>query len=320
MIKKENSKLKVASLFAGIGGICLGCKQAGMDVIWANEKDSNAAITYKHNHKETQLIVGDIKKVDVKTMPDFDVLTAGFPCQSFSIAGKQRGFNDSRGNLFFEIERVIREKMPKVLFLENVANLVEHDHGRTFLVIYNTLVEYGYFIKYKVMNAKDYANIPQQRNRIFIVAFLDQRLSDTFEFPNEVELTNNVFDIIDRSEKHDDCYYYNESHPKYNQLIKFMQDDMAVYRFTDYGISKQKENICPTLLAAMGTMKDRIPIIKDDFGIRKLTPYECLALQGFPKDFQFKGISMNAAYKQCGNSVVVPVIRRIAEQIKNVIE
>ena len=273
--------IKVGSLFSGIGGIDLGFEQAGFEMVWAN---------------------------------DIDVLVAGFPCQPFSIMGYRRGFKDPRGNLFFEISRFIDIKRPRVVFLENVRNLMEHDNGKTFLVIYNTLAQFGYSVKYKVINATD-VNIPQNRARIFIVAFLNIEDCDRFAFPEVMPLEASVEDIIDRSVKHDDIYYYGSSSRYFKELDAKIVDRTGIYRIDDSGVATRKWDICPTLKANMGTYPDRVPVILDDYGIRKITPYECLALQGYPKDFTFPNIPMASAYKQCGNSVVVPVIRRIAENI-----
>ena len=308
--------MRVVSLFSGIGGIDLGFKQTGFDIVWANEKDHDAATTYRVNFGDKELVEEDIRRVDIKTIPDFDVLVAGFPCQPFSIVGRQRGFNDPRGNLFFEIARILDVKRPSIVFLENVANLMEHDNGKTFLVIYNTLAQFGYAVKYKILDAQEYGNVPQKRKRIFIVAFLDYDKCDAFHFPEPIERTVNLNDILDRTLKHDDIYYYNASSFYFDEMEHIVTDKAALYKINDRGVSPHKYFICPTLTANMGTFHDRVPIIKDDYGIRKITPMECLALQGFPKEFAFKGISLNSAYKQCGNSVVVPVIKRIAEQIK----
>ena len=307
--------MKVCSLFSGIGGIDLGFQQAGFDIVWANEFDHDAATTYRVNFGDKHLVEKDIRQVNPHDIPDFDVLVAGFPCQPFSIVGMQKGFKDPRGNLFFEIGRIIDVKRPPIVFLENVENLIEHDDGKTFLVIYNTLAQFGYAVKYKVLDSLEYGNIPQHRNRIFIVAFLDYEQCARFTFPEPIERTVQLNDILDRSVKHDDIYYYNASSFYYEEMLKTVTDKRALYKINDHGVSPKKNFICPTLTANMGTYPDRVPIIKDDFGIRKITPLECLALQGFPKDFVFKGISLNSAYKQCGNSVVVPVIRRIAERI-----
>ena len=310
--------LKVCSLFSGIGGIDLAFRQAGFEIVWANEIDRDAAKTYRHNFGGEHLVERDIKSVKTEDIPDFDVLVAGFPCQSFSLAGKQKGFEDPRGSLFFEIERIVKAKRPKVIFLENVANLLEHDDGKSFLVVYNTLVPYGYTFKYRVMDSMDYGNVPQRRPRIFIVAFLDYEKCDMFQFPDKTKLTTHINDILIRSVKHDDIYYYNKNSDYYEDLRNVVTDKSALYRIYDSGVSKKAHYICPTLLANMGTFPDRVPIILDDYGIRKITPYECLALQGYPKDFKFPKIPMPSAYKQCGNSVVVPVIRRIAEKIKEI--
>ena len=307
--------MKVASMFSGIGGIDLGFQQAGFDVVWANEFDKDAATTYRLNFGGEHLVESDIKSVDPATIPDFDVLVAGFPCQPFSKMGFQKGFKDPRGTLFFQIVRIAEAKRPSIIFLENVSNLLEHDAGKTFLTVYNALAPLGYYFKYNVMDAMEYGNVPQQRTRLFIVGFLDYDQCKRFSFPEKQDLTVDMNDILDRSVKHDDGYYYTEESPFYNALKSIVTDKRALYKIYDSGVSRKRHYFCPALTANMGTYPDRVPIILDDFGIRKITPYECLALQGFPKTFRFANIPMNSAYKQCGNSVVVPVIRRIAENI-----
>ena len=308
--------MKVCSLFSGIGGIDLGFQQAGFDIVWANEIDKYAVATYRKNFGNDYIVEKDLRKIDVSLIPDFDVLVAGFPCQSFSSAGKQRGFDDERGQLFFEIVRVVEEKQPAIIFLENVANLLEHDAGKTFLTVYNELVPFGYSFKYCVMDAQEYGDIPQHRERVFIVAFRDVEKCEKFVFPDKIKLKTNINDIINRSVKHSDCYYYKDDNPIYGKLKLRIKNQSVVYRIRDNGNDIRKYRVCPTLTASMGVFQYQIPVIKDDFGIRKLTPYECLALLGFPRDFRFPNIPLEKAYKQCGNSVVVPVIRRIADEIK----
>lgn len=314
------NKMKVCSLFSGIGGIDLGFQQAGFDVVLANEFDKDAACTYRRNLGKNHLVEKDIRKITTNDIPDFDVLVAGFPCQPFSSAGKQKGFQDPRGNLFFEIARIVEAKRPSVIFLENVPNLLQHDDGKTFLTIYNALVPYGYAFKYRVMDAIEYGNVPQHRKRIFIVAFLDYDSCERFDFPERIKLEVKLNDILVRSTKHDASYYYTEGSFYYNALKKIVVDKNALYKIGDSGVLTKAHYVCPTLTANMGTYPDRVPVILDDYGIRKITPYECLALQGFPSDYHFPNIPMNSAYKQCGNSVVVPVIRRIAEKIKEVMQ
>ncbi|MDR1939994.1 MAG: DNA (cytosine-5-)-methyltransferase [Clostridiales bacterium] len=303
-------------MFAGIGGICLGFKQAGFEIAWANDIDADAVKTYAHNFDGNYIVTGDIRRIDADTIPCIDVLTAGFPCQPFSIRGKQLGFGDPRGNLFFEIGRVIDAKRPQVIFIENVANLVKHDEGRTFLVIYNTLAQFGYYVTYKILDSYTHGNIPQKRERIFVVAFKDYERCKGFKFPEPIDGAARLNGIIDRTVKHSDCYYYGDNSYYYEELKRIVTDKEALYLITDRGVSTKKYYVASTLKANMGTFPDRVPVLCDDYGIRKITPAECLALQGFPAEYAFpKGTTPNVAYKQAGNTVCVPVVRRIAEKI-----
>jgi len=310
----------VGSMFAGIGGICLGFKQAGFNIVWANELDKNACITYRLNFGEDYLLEKDIRRVQAQEIPDFNILTAGFPCQAFSIAGYRNGFEDHRGNLFFEISRIIKEKekigkKPQILFLENVKNLVSHDKGNTFKVITSILNESGYYLKYKVLNTMEYGNIPQNRERIYIIGFLDKTTFERFEFPSKIKLKNTIHDIIDISEQKEDNYYYKKS--KYYSILKEkMTKKETIYQWRRIYVRENKSNVCPTLTANMGTGGHNVPLIIDDYGIRKLTPEETLRFQGFPDNFRIPNISNSHLYKQAGNSVSVPVVRRIAENIK----
>ncbi len=254
--------------------------------------------------------------MNISSLPGFDVLVAGFPCQLFSIGGQQQGFLDRRGNLFFEISRIVDVKRPTIVFLENVPNLVEHDNGKTFLVIYNTLATLGYSIRYKIMSATQYGNLPQTRSRILIVAFLDNVACDHFRFSDTIKLKTNINNIINREDKKNDIYYYQREHELYKTLNKIVVDRNSIYHIKDRGIIKVKNNMCSTLTANMGTYPDRVPVVIDDYGVRKLTLRECLDFQGFPKEFRFPNtITINDAYKQIGNSVAIPVIYKIAEKL-----
>lgn len=309
--------MKIGSLFAGIGGIDLGFIQAGFEVAWANEIDQDACKTYRHNFPNTKLIEGDIRNLDAKALEKVDVLTAGFPCQSFSVCGNQKGFKDARGNLFFEIMRIADALQPPVIFLENVANLTEHDNGKTFNVIHNELASRDYFIRYLIADACDYG-IPQHRTRTYIVAFKSKEACDKFKFPEKCKLEKRIFDIIDKTQKADDKYYLSVDSPEYKKLNAAMKDSEQIYRFSDYGIQSSKDRICFTLKANMGTWRERIPFIKDNYGIRKITPQECLALMGFSKEYSFPDIVLQKEqYKQCGNSVTVLLIENIISQNNN---
>ena len=307
--------MRVGSMFAGIGGICLGFKHEKANVVWANEQDSYACKTYRHNFGNDYLIEGDIRSINPSSIPDIDVLTAGFPCQPFSVMGKQKGFGDPRGTMYFEILRIVDSKKPKVVFLENVKNLVNHDKGHTFATICHTLTERGYFIKHYVIGPDTHANTPQYRNRIFIIAFSDKHIIERFSFPAKMPLKRKIYDVIDRSIAVDRKYYYSKKSKYYEDLNNRMTENDAIYRIDDRGVAIMAWHICPTLKANMGTYHDRVPLIRDLYGIRKLTPEDCLALQGFPKAFKFPDISQKEIYKQLGNTVSVPIIVRIVREL-----
>jgi DNA (cytosine-5)-methyltransferase 1 len=317
---KEDSKvmsngLKVASLFAGIGGICYGFKQVGSEIVWANEIDKDACRTYRHNFGSDYLVEGDIKEVNPHDIPDIDILNAGFPCQAFSVAGYRKGFDDERGNLFFEIIRVLKVKRPRAILLENVKNLETHDKGNTFKVIKEQLNILGYHIRHKVLNTMEYGNIPQNRERIYIVGFLSEDSYKKFDFPQPIELTKTIHNIIDVTERKPLGFYY-DNFKHYSELKRTMTKKDTVYQWRRVYCRENKSNVCPTLTANMGTGGHNVPLILDDFGIRKLTPEECIGFQGFPDTFSFpENISNASKYKQAGNSVSVPVIKRIAENM-----
>jgi DNA (cytosine-5)-methyltransferase 1 len=314
----ERNKFTIGSLYAGIGGICLGFKNAGFILSWANEYDKNACITYRLNF-EHMLYEKDIMKLNPKKLEKIDILTAGFPCQPFSVAGEQKGFEDKRGNHFFRIVKFIKILNPEVIFLENVKNLKGHDKGKTFKIIIRILTSLGYFIHYSVLNTLKYGNIPQNRERIYIVCFKNKEHYDRFRFPEEIELTKRLKDLIEK-EKVDDKYYYDENKYMYNELIEKMVNGNSIYQWRRIYVRENKNNVCPTLTANMGTGGHNVPLIKTKHGIRKLIPEECFRFQGFPDSFILpSNIPTSQLYKQIGNSVSVPVIERIARNIFNVL-
>lgn len=312
-------KKNVISFFAGVGGIDIGFAEAGdFETIYANEFDKNAQHTFETNFGDEFLDRRDIRSVNAEEVPNADVLLAGFPCQPFSIAGYRRGLDDERGDLFFETLRIIKEKQPKVVFLENVKNLVTHDHGNTFKVIREFLVHAGYFIKWKVLNAKEYGNIPQNRERIYVVGFKDKEAYERFEFPEKIELTTSLQDIIDFEHETEERYYYvKDKVPFYDELVKEIKSSETVYQWRRQYVRENKNNVVPTLTANMGTGGHNVPLIKTlDGRIRKLTPRETFNAQGYPEDYKLPADAANGSlYKQAGNSVVIPVITRIAEKI-----
>lgn len=318
----KNHKFTFIDLFAGIGGFRIAMQNSGGKCVYTSEWDVNAQRTYRENFGEVPF--GDITKEYVKSyIPNgFDVLCAGFPCQAFSIAGYQKGFADIRGNLFFDIQKVIQDHRPKVVFLENVKNLISHDNGRTFKIILEVLEEQlGYKVFYKVLNTMTHANIPQNRERIFIVAFDSSQVPnyDKFVFPEEIKLTKTIDDFLEKG-KQDDSYYYPQSHKYYPELAKVMTKTDTVYQWRRVYVRENKSNVCPTLTANMGSGGHNVPLIRDEFGIRKLTPKECFAFQGYPMDkFILPNIAKSKLFMQAGNSVTTSLIERISKQIISVL-
>lgn len=311
--------MDVAGLFSGVGGIELGFSQAGFNVVWSNEIDKNASITFKNNNNH-KLIVDDINNIDCNEIPNVDIIVGGFPCQAFSVAGYRKGFEDERGEIFFQMARIIKEKKPRVIFIENVKNLMGHNKGNTFKVIKETLESYNYNILSFVLNSSEYGNIPQNRERIYIIGFLKKEDYNNFKAITPLELTTKISDIVKYDKKVDDKFYYNEHNCKfYDKLKENVINPYTTYQWRRIYVRENKSNLCPTLTANMGTGGHNVPIVLTKYGIRKLTPKECFMLQGFPENFSLPNLAQSHLYKQAGNSVVVPVIKRLAEEIKKAI-
>lgn len=405
-------KLNVGSLFAGVGGVCLGMKtaqnqKAEFNLVWANEIDEYACETYRTNFDHT-LLEGDLnlilkpslvlekiseltmqlnsvtdeshKKIIKKSLAKLktqyeskyyekmhetilndkiDLLNGGFPCQAFSIAGAQKGFEDDRGNLFLSIIELINQLgekhgKPRFLFLENVKNLHSHDNGKTYKVIKNELEKAGYIIKEYVLNTMHYSDLPQNRERLYIIGFLNNSDSlkfDLFDKIDEFKVNktpqdriNDIKSIISHTNVEDRKYYYTpDKYPRYfaptrdmirnkdTSIINLEQSINESFQFYQLRrskyVRKNKSNVCPALTANMGTGGHNVPIILVSDGIRKLTPSEAFKLQGFPigngytlpLNFNGKPYGDAHLYKQAGNSVSIPIIKMISEQILNII-
>jgi len=314
--------MKFIDLFAGIGGIKIGFENSGFRCVFSNDFDSNAKITFDYNFSELfevekQMVLGDIQGISTTNIPEHDILCGGFPCQPFSVAGYRKGFEDERGrgNLFFDIIRILKDKKPKAFLLENVKNLKTHDKGNTIKVIYKELKKLGYKVKDKVLNSMEYGNLPQNRERIYLVGFLEQKHFDNFKFPKKIPLTKTIHDCLEENEV-DEKYYYNDK-PLYEKLKDDITKRDTVYQWRRKYVRENKNGVCPTLTANMGMGGHNVPIILNGKGIRKLTPRECANFQGFPKSYKLPNIADSHLYKQFGNSVSVPVIERIAENIKS---
>ncbi|OHA62351.1 MAG: DNA (cytosine-5-)-methyltransferase [Candidatus Vogelbacteria bacterium RIFOXYD2_FULL_44_9] len=306
-------------LFAGVGGIRLGFENAGFKTVFANDFEPQCKDTYDLNFKNSKLVVEDIRKIGIDDLPPFDFLLGGFPCQAFSIAGYQKGFDDEkgRGNLFFDIARIIDARKPEGFLLENVKNLKSHDSGKTFRIIQETLENLGYSVKVKVLNSMEYGNIPQNRERIYIVGFKNKDYTDKFEFPSSEKLAKKITDLLEKNVP--EKYYYNGK-PLFEKLKDFVKEEGKVYQWRRQYVRENKSGVCPTLTANMGMGGHNVPIIKDKKGIRKLTPLECFRIQGFPEEYVLPKISDSALYKQAGNSVSIPVVEAVARQMMRAME
>ncbi len=313
--------MRFIDLFAGIGGVKIAFENAGYQCVFSSDLDRNAKITFDLNfHKptetHTQMVLKNIQEVSTNEIPEFDVLCGGFPCQPFSIAGHRQGFDDEkgRGNLFFDIIRILKDKKPKAFLLENVKNLKTHDKKNTIKVIYQELEKLGYKVNDKILNATEHGNLPQNRERVYIVGFLDRESFNKFKFPEKTPLTKTIYDCLE-TEKVKDKYYYNNK-PLYKKLENNITKTGTIYQWRRKYVRENKSGVCPTLTANMGTGGHNVPIILDKKGIRKLTPRECANFQGFPKNYKLPNIADSHLYKQFGNSVPIPVVEALAKQIK----
>ena len=311
----ENAPYKTIDLFAGIGGTRLGFYQTGKTkVVFSSEFDEHAVKTYKANFGECPY--GDITKIESHTIPDHDILVGGFPCQAFSQAGKKLGFEDTRGTLFFEIARILKDKQPKAFLLENVKNLTLHDHGKTFEVIVNTLKELGYEVTFNLFKAKDFG-VPQNRERIYIVGFNKNKVSNhqDFTMPTPPCVETKVGQILES--------YVDEKYTISDKLWSGHQRRKAEHQEKGngfgYTLFTAESPYTNTISARYYKDGSEILIAQDRKNPRKITPREAARLQGFPEEFIIP-VSDTQAYKQFGNSVAVPVIHAIAEEIIKVLD
>lgn len=309
-------KYKVVSLFAGAGGLDLGFKNAGFEIVWANEFDKYASETYRLNFGD-HLYEGDITNVPASKIPKADVLIGGFPCQPFSIAGYRKGFEDERGELFWQVIRVANKVKPSVIILENVRNLVSHDNGNTFKVIKDTLENKGYHVDHKILSSYEFG-IPQTRQRIFIVAFKKESDLKKFKWP---EHKKGKIDFKDSLESVSSVEGLSYAGTKYEKLLKEEGFD-SVLQIRRHYIRANKKGMFPTLTANMGMGGHNVPIIYDNDHevFRKITVREAFNVQGFPKRFKFpEKMAPSRLYKQAGNAVSVPVAKAVATQIMKVL-
>lgn len=322
----NKSKVKVASLFAGIGGFCKAFELEGAKVLWANDNDKFVEKTYTYNYKN-RFILKNIEDLHVEedSLESVDILTAGFPCQPFSIAGSRKGYDDPRGNVFYEITRIIEEfgdSKPKILLLENVKNFRQDKY---LVPVIKELNRVGYWFNRdfaRVLNTAEYTRLPQNRERLFMVA-LNRNFfeNNPLPFPERKPIEKIAPYAFMNTNKRVDDFYYFKSHTKYWNLFREKMDEYEtdekknIYLLRRWYVRPYLNGSTPTLTANMGTGGHNVPVIEDRWGIRKLTIQECAELQGFSKEW-FKippDVSRGQIYKQIGNAVTVPLVQQLAK-------
>ena len=306
---------KSIDLFAGIGGTRLGFQETGrVKVVFSSEIDRFSAKTYHANFGDYP--AGDITQIDANAIPDHDILVGGFPCQAFSQAGLKKGFEDARGTLFFDIARILKEKKPKAFMLENVKNLVGHDHGNTFRTIRSILEDLGYVVNAKVLAAKDFG-VPQNRERIYIVGFDKEKVPrwGEFEFPVPPKTVTRLGDILEKNV--DNKYTISDTLWEGHQRRK--KENKKAGKGFGYCLFDEESPYANTISARYYKDGSEILISQNGKNPRKLTPREASRLQGFPPEFIIP-VSDTQAYKQFGNSVAVPVVNAVAKQLIKVLD
>ena len=304
-------------LFAGTGAFSLAFHSAGVQTVFANDMVEPSKRSYDAQGLH-ELTLGDLNDIDVDTIPPHDILTGGFPCQPFSIAGRQEGFEDKRSNVFWKILEIIDTHGPRCIILENVKNLVSHDNGETFKVIRSNLEERGYHLTFKVLNTAQITGIPQHRERIYIVGFKSEEASQRFslDFPEVPKAT--IQSLL--QETVPAKYYYTEASSTWPLVSQAVVKNDTVYQYRRVYVRENKSNECPTLTANMGEGGHNVPLILDANGIRKLTPRECFRFQGFPDSYVLPALADSKLYKLAGNAVSLPVVKLIAERVVGLLD
>lgn len=303
-------------LFAGLGGFRLALESLGAKCVYSSEWDEPVRKVYADNFGDVP--DGDITQVDENKVPNHDILCAGFPCQAFSISGKQRGFDDSRGTLFFDVARIVKAKKPKIVFMENVKNFASHDNGRTLEVVKTTMEELGYTFHQKVLNAIDYG-IPQKRERIYMVCFRNDLEISKFTYPKPFPLTKHVEDFLLEDEKLVEDLYVERPDTYFNGVEdnKYSNKPIRLGIVNKGGQGERiysTKGIAITLSAYGGGVFSKTGGYLINNKTRKLHPRECARIMGYPDSYKICS-RKNQAYKQFGNSVVIDVLQLIAQEI-----
>lgn len=317
----NGDKIKFIDLFAGTGAFSLALeKSKHFECVFANDMIESSKKIYKLNHPTHTFMLKDLNTINVEDIPFHNLLCAGFPCQPFSIAGEQKGFDDNRTNVFWKIVEILEKHKPEIIMLENVKNLKSHDKGNTYKIIENKLREIGYHIKTSILDTNKITKIPQHRERIYIIGFRDKQKYDIFNFDFPKLEQVKIYDMLEKSV--DDKYYYSDRFKVFEEIKKNITKTITenvLYQYRRFYVRENKRNCCPTLTANMGGGGHNVPLLKDDKGIRKLTPRECFNLQGFPLDYKLPNVCDSALYKLAGNAVSVPVVNLIVSKLEEVV-
>lgn len=299
-------------LFAGTGAFSHVLAKKGLQCVFANDIEPYSKKIYTINNGEDHFILQDLHDIKTKNIPEHDILCAGFPCQPFSIAGEQKGFDDKRSNVFWKILKIIKRRNPKIVILENVKNLTSHDEGKTFKIIIDNLEALNYNVQYSILDTGKITNIPQHRERIYIVCFRDGDGKElNFNFPTIQ--SDNLKNFLE--EKVDNKYYYTVKLKVFDTINAGVVKENTIYQYRRYYVRENKSGLCPTLTANMGGGGHNVPLIRDSKGVRKLTPRECFNLQGFPRDYILPDIADSHLYKLAGNAVSIPVIELLINRL-----
>ena len=311
--------MNMIDLFAGTGAFTHAFEGTGkVKCVFANDMVAWSKETYDANF-DHPLTLKNLNEVPVEDIPAHDILTGGFPCQPFSIAGKQAGFQDERSNVFWKILKIIDHHKPSFVVLENVKNLVSHDDSTTFEIIKTNLLERGYHIRYKVLNTSDITGVPQHRERIYIVCIKSKEVYDKFtlDFPPVPKrpIASSLEPVVG------DKYYYTDKSSTWELVKNGVTKKDTVYQYRRVYVRENKSNECPTLTANMGGGGHNVPLILDEKGIRKFTPRECFNFQGFPSSYVLPStMSDTNLYKLAGNAVSLPVVQLIANRLMSLLE
>lgn len=344
------SQLNFIDLCAGTGAFSLAFKQASghkdiqFKCVFANDMIPESQAIYNLNfhtgedgqeNKETTspFVLGNLHDIDVKNIPTHDILTAGFPCQAFSQAGKKLGFKDERSQIFWKIVDILKHHKPQYIILENVKNLKTHDKGKTFKIISENLSKCGYHIKHAILDTAKVTNIPQHRERIYIMGFRNEAEFQEFSFENIITASgendqktrSQLMDMLQQPiDEIPDKYYYTNRFKVFSAIKEAVTthvSENAIYQYRRKYVRQNKSNLCPTLTRNSGSGGHNVPLILDDRGIRKLTPRECFNLQGFPSDYKFPPkLSDGRLYGLAGNAVTVRVVKLIVNELARAIK